>query len=61
MMMQTIANWDTEFSKRIVARCRSGDAEADHSRADGILVDFLNLIGMEKTAKAFEETERQYD
>lgn len=44
---------DDEIAAKIASECHSDDWEADHERADGLLLAALNHLGYEKTVQAW--------
>lgn len=46
-----------ELIKRLEEECNTGDKECDHSRADGLLLEFIDDP---KVSEAFENIDKWY-
>ena len=51
---------DDELAEEIEAHCFSGDLEADHQRADDLIVARLRASGFNKSADAYERVGKWY-
>lgn len=51
---------DSYWAERIRAECHSRDTEADHARADRILIQILEDFGYPETIRAWEAVRKWY-
>ena len=51
---------DEAMAYRIERECNSGDIEADHAKADRLLLELLANLGYLKTIEAFRKVEKWY-
>ena len=51
---------DLEYAARLRDTCNSGDAEADHAKADAVICELLELLGFTETVRAYEEVDKWF-
>ncbi|MDE1971473.1 MAG: hypothetical protein KGI50_07920 [Patescibacteria group bacterium] len=54
------AEVDKQYAIRLKSECHNDDPEADHGKADKILLELLEHLGMKISVKEFRKVHRYY-
>jgi hypothetical protein len=58
--MDNIEDYEKHFAERIATECDTGDAEVDHEKADEIMVEFLQSLGLYNIANRYLNVNKWY-